>query len=110
LRHHGIRSNAVYPGWVRTPISGCEMRELGRMLGKDEKETFAEAVKDVPPGRAATPAEIANICLFLACDESSFVTGAVIVADGGSTVVDVGTTAFRRPPDRRGVVQSAHPG
>jgi meso-butanediol dehydrogenase / (S,S)-butanediol dehydrogenase / diacetyl reductase len=95
---YGIRSNAGCPGWVRTPMSEHEMDELGRMMGKDREEAFAEAVKDVPLGRPALPAEIANVCTFLASDASSFMTGAVILVDGGSTVVDVGTTAFRTPP------------
>jgi NAD(P)-dependent dehydrogenase (short-subunit alcohol dehydrogenase family) len=44
--------------------------------------------------RAADPEEIAACCLFLASPESSFVTGTVLVADGGGSAVDVGTLPF----------------
>ena len=94
----GIRSNAVCPGWVRTPMSEHEMDELGKLIGKDREESFAEAVREVPLSRVATPDEVANVCLFLASDESSYMTGAVIMIDGGSTVVDAGTLAFRKSP------------
>jgi NAD(P)-dependent dehydrogenase (short-subunit alcohol dehydrogenase family) len=40
--------------------------------------------------RHADPSEIASVCLFLASDEASFVTGSVLVADGGQTAVNVG--------------------
>jgi NAD(P)-dependent dehydrogenase (short-subunit alcohol dehydrogenase family) len=90
----GIRSNVVCPGWVRTPMSEGEMDELGKLIGTGREEAFARTVKDVPLCRVATPEEIARICLFLASDDSSFVTGAVIMADGGSAVVDVGTLAY----------------
>jgi len=92
----GIRSNAVCPGWVRTPMSEREMEELGKAIGKDREESFTEAVREVPLSRVATPEEVANVCLFLASDESSYMTGAVIMIDGGSTVVDAGTLAFRK--------------
>jgi meso-butanediol dehydrogenase / (S,S)-butanediol dehydrogenase / diacetyl reductase len=93
---YGVRSNAVCPGWVRTPMSEYEMDQLGSMIGTGREEAFATVAKDLPLGRVAAPEEIAGVCLFLASDDSSFVTGAVITVDGGSAVVDVGTLAYRR--------------
>src|SRR5436189_218355 len=78
----GIRANAIAPGWVRTPMSAHEMRLLAARNG-----TVAEAEADaverrIALGRMAEPPEIAACCLFLASSEASFVTGAVLVADG----------------------------
>lgn len=91
----GIRSNAVCPGWVRTPMSDEEMDELASHIGTDREGAFAKVVEEVPLRRVARPEEIAGACLYLAGDESAFMTGAVLVVDGGSAVVDVGTMAFR---------------
>ena len=91
---YGIRSNIVCPGWVRTPMSEHEMDELGGMIGKNREEAFDEVVKDLPLNRVATPDEIARVCVFLVSDDSSFMTGAVLLVDGGGAVVDVGTLAY----------------
>jgi NAD(P)-dependent dehydrogenase (short-subunit alcohol dehydrogenase family) len=83
---HGIRANAIAPGWVRTPMSAHEMRLLAARNGT-AAETEAEAVaRRIALQRMAEPAEIAACCLFLASSEASFVTGAVLVADGGGRV------------------------
>ncbi|AGT32697.1 hypothetical protein M493_12250 [Geobacillus genomosp. 3] len=75
----GIRANAIAPGYVITPMTKA-MEEMLPELDKIASEA-------TPLGRGAQPEEIANVALFLASDESSFVTGAVIVADGGMTIV-----------------------
>ena len=72
----GIRSNAVCPGLVKT--------EMTEDLMKDE-ELMLEWSKDYPIGRFGVPEDIANACLYLASDESSFVTGATLPVDGGFT-------------------------
>ena len=72
----GIRSNAVCPGLVKT--------EMTEELMKDEK-LMLEWSKDYPIGRFGVPEDIANACLYLASDESSFVTGAALPVDGGFT-------------------------
>jgi NAD(P)-dependent dehydrogenase (short-subunit alcohol dehydrogenase family) len=90
----GVRVNALCPGWVRTPMSEREMDTLAEAHGLDREAAFALVTKDLPLRRVAEPDEIASVALFLASDEASFVTGAVVLADGGSTALDVGTLAF----------------
>jgi meso-butanediol dehydrogenase / (S,S)-butanediol dehydrogenase / diacetyl reductase len=90
----GVRVNAVCPGWVRTPMADEEMQPLMRERGITLDEAYALVTASVPLRRAALPEEIASVCQFLASDAASIVTGAVIVADGGSTIVDVPTLAF----------------
>ena len=76
----GIRCNALAPGWVDTPINYAHAEMLGGL-----KEVYATIDSFQPIGRPGEPREIANVALFLASDESSFVTGSVTVADGGMT-------------------------
>ncbi|MCV0397272.1 MAG: SDR family oxidoreductase [Rhizobiaceae bacterium] len=79
----GIRVNAVAPGWVRTPMSEYEMEVAARENGTTPEKEFSALTERIALRRVATPDEIASCCLFLASDEASFVTGAVLVADGG---------------------------
>lgn len=75
-----IRCNAICPGWVDTPINYAHAEMLGGLQKVyDSIGTFQ------PIGRPGTPREIAHLALFLGSDESSFITGAVIAADGGMT-------------------------
>jgi NAD(P)-dependent dehydrogenase (short-subunit alcohol dehydrogenase family) len=76
----GIRCNAIAPGWVDTPINYAHAEMLG---GLDK--VYATIDSFQPIGRPGEPREIANVALFLASDESSFVTGSLIVADGAMT-------------------------
>lgn len=92
----GVRANAVCPGWVRTPMADREMDDLAARLGVTRDEAYRRATAQTPLRRPAEPAEIAACCLFLASAEASFVTGAVLVADGGSTALETGTAVFLR--------------
>ena len=75
LAEHHIRVNAIAPG----------------MVGSDRfkavlEEKFAQQINDIPFGRLAEPEEIAQLCLFLASDNSSYLTGQIIGVDGGASI------------------------
>jgi meso-butanediol dehydrogenase/(S,S)-butanediol dehydrogenase/diacetyl reductase len=90
----GVRVNALCPGWVQTSVTEEVIGALMERDGITRDEAYALATRHVPLRRPAVPEEMASICLFLASDESSFITGSVIVADGGAHTVEVGTLAF----------------
>jgi meso-butanediol dehydrogenase/(S,S)-butanediol dehydrogenase/diacetyl reductase len=71
----GIRCNAVCPGVILTPPIRKSM---------DSSPGYAKATREtIPMGRCGEPSEIANVVLFLVSDDSSYVNGTTIVADGG---------------------------
>lgn len=76
LKHRRIRSNVVSPGPVRTPI-----------LDLQPPEAVARIVSTVPMGRMGEADEVAKAALFLASDDSSFVTGVELFVDGGRAQV-----------------------
>jgi len=77
----GIRVNCLCPGDVETPM----LDEDARMRGMTWEEYQKQAVAQRPMGRIGTTEEIAKAALFLASDDSSFMTGATLVIDGGGT-------------------------
>lgn len=91
----GTRVNAVCPGWTRTEMSERETELIATEEGITADELWARLVAPLPLSRAASPDEIAACIRFLAEPGASFVTGAVLVADGGGSAVDVGTLGFR---------------
>ena len=76
----GIRVNCLCPGDVDTPMLPAD----AKIRGIEWTDYLAEA-SDRPLGRIGTPEEIAKAALFLASDDSSFMTGAVLAVDGGGT-------------------------
>jgi NAD(P)-dependent dehydrogenase (short-subunit alcohol dehydrogenase family) len=82
LAPRGVRVNAICPGTVYTPLMEPMLRARG---GGDMAAGLALTVAKYPIGRLGTPEEIAAVALFLASDDSSFLTGSVITADGGMT-------------------------
>jgi meso-butanediol dehydrogenase/(S,S)-butanediol dehydrogenase/diacetyl reductase len=80
---HRIRVNAVCPGGTITPY---HIRRAASR-GVSEAALRAERANDNLMGRWAEPREVAYAILFLACDESSFVTGTTMMVDGGKAIL-----------------------
>ena len=72
----GIRSNSICPGLIATDMTADLMKDVDLMK---------EWSKEYPIGRFGKPEDVANACLYLASDESSFVTGITLPVDGGFT-------------------------
>lgn len=77
----GIRANAICPGTVDTPSLADRMQATG-----DVTEARKNFISRQPMGRLGTPEEIANIAIYLASDESKFMTGQTISVDGGISI------------------------
>ncbi|MGO6723741.1 SDR family NAD(P)-dependent oxidoreductase [Rhizobium ruizarguesonis] len=67
-----VRVNSVHPGLIRTPLVTAQSEEMNNGI-----------ISNTPMGRMGTTEEVAQCCLFLASDDSSFVTGSELVVDGG---------------------------
>lgn len=76
---HGITCNAVLPGWITTESSSAKEARAGRAT---------------PARRSGTPDEVAACALFLASDEAAYVNGAMLVVDGGNTLVEMKGAGF----------------
>jgi NAD(P)-dependent dehydrogenase (short-subunit alcohol dehydrogenase family) len=75
--HQGVRANAICPGWIVT--------EKGEARVRDDPAALEQARRLYPVGRPGRPIDIAYAALYLASDESGFVTGHALVVDGGLT-------------------------
>lgn len=86
---HKIRCNAVCPGATRTKMLEGSLGPLAETLKTDVDGVFSHISSTVPLRRVARPEEITGICSYLAGDDSTFMTGAVLLVDGGAAIVDV---------------------
>jgi len=101
---NNIRCNAVCPGGVKTDMTKKDFGQFGKMLGI-EPDTFIEQIAvEIPMHRFAASEEMGGLCSYLASDESSFMTGAVLTIDGGTAVVDVVGAAITAAMRRGGLV------
>ncbi len=94
---YNIRCNAVCPGFVHTDM--VEQGGLGKLaerIGTDMRSLVNNVFKDIPLRKPGTAGQIAGICAFLAGEDSSYMTGAVIPVDGGTAIVDVFPTGVKR--------------
>jgi len=73
---HNVRCNSIHPGYIRTPMMAAATDEDG-----------GEALSMIPLRRLADPSEVSNLAIFLASDESSFISGTEHIIDGGMTAL-----------------------
>jgi NAD(P)-dependent dehydrogenase (short-subunit alcohol dehydrogenase family) len=71
----GLRANALVPGWIETPGTAWSLA--------DKAAVAAEIKTFLPMGRLGRPEEMANVALFMVSDLASYMTGSIVVADGG---------------------------
>ena len=95
---HGVRCNVVGPGPIDTAWTHKETGPMNRKMEKLNNQANLM-------GRRGTPEEVANVYLFLASDEASYVTGAVYMVDGGITigkgpVGDQAASSFKEQPEQ----------
>jgi NAD(P)-dependent dehydrogenase (short-subunit alcohol dehydrogenase family) len=81
---HGITSNAVLPGWVRTEMAERSAKSEAAERGITTDQVWEERAALYPPGRVATPQEVAEMIAFLASEEASGVSGEAIKVALGS--------------------------
>jgi NAD(P)-dependent dehydrogenase (short-subunit alcohol dehydrogenase family) len=77
----GIRVNALCPGWIDTPFNTPSWENFG-----GRERFLAEVPRLVPLGRIGTPAEAGRLACFLLSDDSAYMTGHALVADGGESL------------------------
>lgn len=73
---HGVRANSICPGLVQTPL-----------LGSATQEVIDSLTKEIPMKRIGQPEDIASVAVFLASDDSSWMTGQNLCVDGGATLL-----------------------
>jgi 2-keto-3-deoxy-L-fuconate dehydrogenase len=82
----GIRCNAICPGTIETPSLGERVTALAKSTGRPINEVRKGFVDRQPMGRLGTAAEVAALAVFLASDESSYITGQPHLVDGGLAI------------------------
>lgn len=90
----GIRTNAISPGWMKTPMTDQEMAFFAEENGFTVDEAFKHATRFIPLRRMAETIEVAKCVAFLAGDEASYVNGANLIVDGGHHLSDAGYIAL----------------
>jgi NAD(P)-dependent dehydrogenase (short-subunit alcohol dehydrogenase family) len=81
LADHDIRVNAIGPGQIATEFIDGWSEDAPEAAAKDD------LIKPVPAGRAGTPEDVAGAALYLASDDAAYVTGEVLMVDGGWRII-----------------------
>lgn len=81
---YAVRCNSVHPSFIDTPMVEAMAFVLGHAIG-DADKARATLTKAAPLGRLGTVADVSNLVVYLASDESTFMTGAELLLDGGLT-------------------------
>jgi len=89
-----VRCNVVCPGATKTEMLGEALSPLAKVLTTDVDGVLARISANIPLRRVAQPKEMGGVCVFLASDDSTFMTGAVLMMDGGAAIVDVSGAAL----------------
>jgi NAD(P)-dependent dehydrogenase (short-subunit alcohol dehydrogenase family) len=80
-----IRVNSIHPGVIETKMGQQVMDDFVAAGGGSANEVRGNVIALHPIGRLGVPADIANAAVFLASDDSAFITGTEVVVDGGMT-------------------------
>lgn len=89
-----VRCNAVCPGWSRSDMSDGTFAGIAAMTGLSREEVIARLERQVPLRRVSEPAEVAAAIAFLASEDASYVSGSVLVVDGGQMGADPAAGIF----------------
>jgi NAD(P)-dependent dehydrogenase (short-subunit alcohol dehydrogenase family) len=85
-----VRCNSVHPGVIKTRMTDAIFADFARTTGKTDADIEAMLCADVLFGKRGMPIDVANLIVFLASDESSYITGSAFKVDGGWSVVNAG--------------------
>ncbi len=84
LAQHKVNVNAICPGYIVTDMHKLEMSSWAKLQGRTEEEVRREALATIPWGRMGTPEDIAKVAVFLASEDSEYMTGQAINVSGGN--------------------------
>lgn len=102
-----IRCNAVCPGATRTEMLAEALTPVAKAMGTDVEGIFAKISSNVPLRRIALAEEVSGICVYLASEDSSFMTGSILLIDGGASIVDVAGAALSGAGTKWGATAAA---
>ncbi len=84
----GIRCNVICPGFIFSDMTEGRFGQVAEENGTDLDTFMSRVFQDIPAHKAGTPDRIAGLCAFFASDDSTYITGTVVPADGGLAIMD----------------------